>query len=125
MSNRIGLEQANKICAAAFTKGAELGLKPLSVAILDAGGHLVAFQRQDGGSTLRLQIAAGKAGGALGLGISSRKIAEMAAERPAFSLPHLDPSPRTGWFQPPGHHRCQRRRLADRSRWRYGRYFRQ
>jgi len=84
MSNRIGLEQANKICAAAFTKGAELGLKPLSVAILDAGGHLVAFQRQDGGSTLRLQIAAGKAGGALGLGISSRKIAEMAAERPAF-----------------------------------------
>lgn len=52
--------------------------------MLDPGGHLIAFGRQDGASTLRPQLASGKASGALALGISSRKIADMAAERPAF-----------------------------------------
>jgi uncharacterized protein GlcG (DUF336 family) len=78
------LEKAESICRAALAKGAELRLNPLTVAVLDAGGHLVALQRQDGASTLRPQIACAKAGGALGLGVSSRKIAEMAAERPTF-----------------------------------------
>lgn len=82
--SRISLDQANKLIATAFEKAREMGLKPLSVAVLDAGGHLIAFQRQDGASTLRLQIACGKAGGALALGVSSRAIADMAAERPAF-----------------------------------------
>ena len=82
--SRITLEQANKIVAAAFEKGKQLGLKPLSVAVLDPGGHLIAFQRQDGASTLRPQIAAGKAGGALALGVSSRTIGTMAQERPTF-----------------------------------------
>jgi uncharacterized protein GlcG (DUF336 family) len=78
------LSHANAIINAAFAKGQALGLKPLSVAVLDPGGHMIAFQRQDGSSTLRPQIAAGKAGGALALGVSSRKIGEMAAERPSF-----------------------------------------
>lgn len=82
--SRITLEQASTIIATAFAKGSALGLKPLSVAVLDAGGHLIAFERQDGASTLRPQIACGKAGGALALGVSSRKIGDMAAERPAF-----------------------------------------
>ncbi len=87
------LVHANAIIGAAFAKGQALGLKPLSVAVLDPGGHLIAFQRQDGSSTLRPQIAAGKAGGALALGVSSRKIAEMAAERPSFvaSLSPISP----------------------------------
>jgi len=78
------LEQANAVIAAAFGEGAEQGFKPLSVTVLDAGGHLIAFQRQDNSSTLRPQIATGKASGALALGVSSRKIADMAAERPTF-----------------------------------------
>ncbi|GGC59855.1 GlcG/HbpS family heme-binding protein [Chelatococcus reniformis] len=82
--SRITLEQANTIVTAALAKGRELGLKPLSVAVLDAGSHLIAFQRQDGSSTLRPQIAVGKAASALALGVSSRKIADMAAERPSF-----------------------------------------
>lgn len=80
----ISLTQANTIIAAAFGRGTELGLKPLSVIVLDAGGHVIAFQRQDGASTLRYQIATAKASGALGLGVSSRKIGEMAQERPSF-----------------------------------------
>lgn len=80
----ITLAQANAVIAAALAHGAELGLKPLSVAVLDPGGHLIAFQRTDASSTLRPQIALGKAGGALALGMSSRKVADVAAERPSF-----------------------------------------
>jgi len=82
--NRISLDQANRIIQGAFAKGSSLKLKPLSVAVLDPGGHLIAFQRQDNASTLRFGIASGKAAGALAIGVSSRKIAEMAAERPTF-----------------------------------------
>jgi uncharacterized protein GlcG (DUF336 family) len=80
----IRLEQANRITTAALAKGRELGLKPLCVAVLDAGGHLIAMQREDGASIMRPQIAIAKAASALGLGVSSRKIGEMAAERPTF-----------------------------------------
>lgn len=82
--DRLKLEQANAIIEGAFANVRELSLKPLCVAVLDAGGHLLALQRQDGASTLRPQIATAKASGALALGVSSRKIAEMAAERPTF-----------------------------------------
>jgi len=82
--SRISLEQANALIAAAFAKGQALGLKPLTVAVLDSGGCLIALQRQEGASNLRPQIAIGKANGALALGVSSRKIGEMAVERPTF-----------------------------------------
>lgn len=82
--HQVTIEQARTIIAKAFAEGEALSLKPLSVAVLDPGGHLIAFERQDGASTLRHKIAAGKAVGALALGVSSRKIAEMALERPTF-----------------------------------------
>ena len=90
---RISLEKANIIISAALAKAKEAGFKPLSVVVLDAGGHVIAFQRQDGTSFLRLDIARGKAAGALALGVNSRRIGEMAAERPSFiaSLSHLAP----------------------------------
>ncbi len=80
----LSLDHANTIINAAFAKGREQGMKPLTVAVLDAGGHLLAFQRSDNSPSLRPQIVMGKAGGALGLGVSSRRIGEMAAERPHF-----------------------------------------
>lgn len=80
----ISLAQADAIIAATLARGAELGLKPLSVAVLDAGGHLVAFRRQDRSSILRPQIAQGKAATALAMGVSSRNVAETAAQRPTF-----------------------------------------
>ena len=88
---RISLAQANTVIAATFAKGREAGMKPLSCVVVDAGGHVIAFQRQDGTSFLRLDIARGKAAGALALGVNSRRIGEMAAERPSFiaSLGHL------------------------------------
>ena len=89
----ITLKQANTIISGAFDRGRELGLKPLTVAVLDAGGHLLALHRADGASTMRPEIAIGKAAGALAMGLSSRKIGEMAAERPTFiaSLAALQP----------------------------------
>ena len=81
---RINFEQANTICHNALLKARELALKPVCVAVLDPGGHIVALMREDGASNLRPQIAQAKASGALDLGMSSRKIAEMAVERPTF-----------------------------------------
>ncbi len=82
--SRVTLEQANAIVAAALAKGLALGLKPLTIAVLDAGGWLISLQRQDGASNMRPQIAIAKAAGALALGVSSRRIGEMAQERPTF-----------------------------------------
>jgi len=80
---QLTLEQANRIIAAALACGTALKTSALTVAVVDAGGHLLALQRQDGASNLRPQIAKAKAEGALALGFSSRKIAEIAAQNPA------------------------------------------
>ena len=78
------LDQASTIIEASFVKGLELNAKPLTVAVLDQGGQLRAFQRQDGSSLLRPEIALGKAWGALGMGQNSRQLAQVATERPSF-----------------------------------------
>ena len=78
------LEQANGIIAGAFAKAAELKLKPLAVCVLDAGGHVKAFQRQDGASMLRFEIGSGKAYGALAVGTGSRWLNNQAKDRPHF-----------------------------------------
>ena len=82
--HRLALTQANALIDAAFAKGAELGLKPLTVTIHDPGGHLIACQRQDGASNMRVKLAGGKASGALALGVSSRTFGDMAVDRPHF-----------------------------------------
>jgi uncharacterized protein GlcG (DUF336 family) len=80
----VTLAQASTIVDAALEKGAELGLAPLTVAVLDGGGHLVAFKREDKSGILRADIACGKAWGALGMGFGSREIANRAAKMPVF-----------------------------------------
>ena len=80
----LSLANANKIIETTLAKAAEIGLKPLGVAVLDAGGHMVAAQRQDGTPFLRLDVATGKAYGALAYGGGSRKLNTAAIERPHF-----------------------------------------
>lgn len=82
--NRITLSQANRIIEAALAEGLRLQLAPLCVAVLDAGGHLLALQRDERASLLRPQIATGKAAGALGMGFGGRELARRAANMPAF-----------------------------------------
>src|SRR6185436_18940679 len=78
------LAVAEKIADGALKAGADAGLLPLTVAVLDVGGHLVVLKRQDGSGNLRADIAIGKAAGALGMGISSRTIRDRLKDRPAF-----------------------------------------
>ena len=59
-------------------------LLPLAVAVLDGGGNIVCFQREDGCGILRFDIAVGKAWGALGMGMATRQIRDRLANRPAF-----------------------------------------
>ena len=84
MGQVLTLEQANTIIAGALAKGQELGLAPLTVAILDSGGHLKAMQRSDGATFFRPQIAFGKAWGSLALGMASRTLHGIGEERPMF-----------------------------------------
>ena len=76
------LAQATMIVEATLEKGRETSCAPLAVAVLDAGGHLKAFAREDGAGILRPQIALGKAWGALGMGFGSRSFAKRIAEQP-------------------------------------------
>jgi uncharacterized protein GlcG (DUF336 family) len=78
------LAQASTIVDVALKTGRDQKFQPLSVAVLDPGGHLVAFKREDKSGILRFDIAFGKAWGALGMGLGSRTLAERAANTPQF-----------------------------------------
>lgn len=80
----ITLAKANTIIAKAISKAADLGLKPLGVVVLGAGGHMIAAQRQDASPFMRLDIASGKAYGALAFGAGTRRLNAAAIERPHF-----------------------------------------
>jgi uncharacterized protein GlcG (DUF336 family) len=78
------LAQASTIVDIALATARDLELVPMTVAVLDAGGHLVAFKREDRSGILRYDIAYGKAWGALGMGFGSRTLYERAANTPQF-----------------------------------------
>jgi uncharacterized protein GlcG (DUF336 family) len=80
----VTLAQASIIVDVALKKAREMNLVPMTVAVLDAGGHLVAFKREDKSGILRYDIAYGKAWGALGMGFGSRTLFERAANTPQF-----------------------------------------
>ncbi len=80
----LSLAEADTIITAALATGRDLKLAPLTVVVLDAGGHPVALKREDGSGILRVDIATGKAWGALGMGFGSRELAERAAKAPSF-----------------------------------------
>jgi uncharacterized protein GlcG (DUF336 family) len=82
--SEITLALADRIADATLAKGVETGAQPLTVAVLDAGGHVVVMKRSDGSGILRCDIAYGKAWGALGMGFPTRTLAARAAKMPAF-----------------------------------------
>lgn len=84
LASSITLKQADALVSAALAYGEETGLHPLAICVLDAGGQIVVCKRQDGAGLLRLDIAQGKAWGALGMGLPSRTIAERLGAHPTF-----------------------------------------
>jgi uncharacterized protein GlcG (DUF336 family) len=81
---KLTLDVAVAMIDGALARAAELQCAPLTVVVLDAGGHDLAVKRQDGAGILRPDIARGKAWGALGMGFSSRELAERAQTGPVF-----------------------------------------
>jgi uncharacterized protein GlcG (DUF336 family) len=78
------LVQANRIIEAILARGAELECRPLSVAVVELGCKVKAFQKEDGSSMIRFEMALGKAYAALALGRSSKLVRIRNDEKPAF-----------------------------------------
>lgn len=80
----VTLDQASRIVDAALETGRIHDFMPLTVAVLDPGGHIVALKREDRSGILRPDIATGKAWGALGMGAPSRSLRDRLIDRPHF-----------------------------------------
>lgn len=78
------LKKSNQIIHSALTTARRLNCKPLTVVVLDENGSIKAMQREDGATPLKYDIAIAKAWGAVNMGMSSRSLAVMAEQRPAF-----------------------------------------
>ncbi len=80
----LSLSQAREIIAGARAAGSSSAFNPLTVVVLDAGGHVLAVEREDGSSNKRFEIAYGKAHGAVSLGMGSRGLMARAEQQPFF-----------------------------------------
>ena len=98
----MNLELANALITAALSYRRAEGMKPLTIAVIDAGGHLLALQREDGTSNLRAEIAQGKAKGAVAMGLGSRALFNRAQEQPVLHKRN---------------ERVERREVGARARW--------
>ena len=81
---QLTLKQANTIIEKGFVKAREMKIKPLGIVVLDAAGHVVSAQREDGASMFRLDVAQGKAWAAVAMGASSKALANRAKGNPNF-----------------------------------------
>ena len=78
------LQQANRIIETILARGAELDCRPLSVVVVEPGCVVKAFQKEDGSSMVRFEMAFGKAYASLALGRSSSLVRVRNEEKPAF-----------------------------------------
>ena len=82
----LNLAKANRIVTKALEQAREMKIKPVTVVVLDQGGHLKAMQREDGASMFRYDVATGKAWASVGMGASSRALAGRAKDNPNFFI---------------------------------------
>ncbi|MCC6006411.1 MAG: heme-binding protein [Rhodobacteraceae bacterium] len=80
----LSLARARRILRGALAFGRNAEMRPLAVVVLDAGGALVACEREDGSPPGRVDIARAKANGVAMMGIPGSRMAELADARPAF-----------------------------------------
>ena len=80
----LSLAEALAIIEGTFAAGEKHACHALAAIVLDAGGRVKAFHKQDGASLMRFEIAYGKAFAALSLGRSSRMVLQKAREKPLF-----------------------------------------
>jgi uncharacterized protein GlcG (DUF336 family) len=80
----ISLDTARTVIEAGRAHARDTDCKPMTVVVLDAGGHVTAVEREDGSANKRFEIAFGKAHGALALGLGSRALMARAEQQPYF-----------------------------------------
>ena len=80
----VTLKQANRIMAAILRRAAELDCRPISVVVVEPGCIVKAFQKEDGSSMSRFEMAYGKAYAALALGRNSKLVRIRNEEKPIF-----------------------------------------
>jgi len=80
----ISLPEANKLITGTFASARKRRAYALAAIVLDAGGRVKSFQKQDGASLMRFEIAYGKAFAALSLNRSSRQALQKFREKPQF-----------------------------------------
>jgi uncharacterized protein GlcG (DUF336 family) len=82
--SKLTLKQANTIIEKGLAKAREMKIKPLGIIVLDDSGNIVSAQREDGASMFRLDVAKGKAWGAVAMGASSKALGNRAKTNPNF-----------------------------------------
>ena len=75
----LGLKEASIIVDEALSLAREHDMQPMTIMVLDAGGHQIAMKREDGSGIIRVEVAR-----ALGMGKSSRDLGDHVADRPLF-----------------------------------------
>src|SRR5437763_13867972 len=83
-ASSLSLAEANAILAAALTAARADGLPPVAVVVMDAAGHPLALQREDGATMLRTDIALGKAYAAAGMRVATPALHQRAQANPVF-----------------------------------------
>ena len=73
----LSLQDAKRMLAAGETKAQQIGI-PYNIAVVDAGGNLLAFSRQDGALISSIDLAIHKAFTARACNISTGDLAELA-----------------------------------------------
>jgi uncharacterized protein GlcG (DUF336 family) len=81
---QLPLSSARGIIQYALADARARDLKPMTVVVLDTGGHPVAMEREDGAGIARFDVARGKAWAALGVGAASGAFGAANSDRPAF-----------------------------------------
>ena len=126
----LSLDEANTIIAATFAAAKKHKCRPMSAIVLDAGGRVKAFQKQDNASMLRFEVCYGKAYASLALGRPSKLVLHKANEKPLFmqSIENLADYPlvpgRRRAADPRQGRRGDRRDRRHRRRQRDGRHLR-
>ena len=84
-AKNMDLATANRIIETAIGIARREGHQPLTVCVVDGGGHMVSAQREDNSSTFRFEIAFGKAWTCIALGHSTHFVEKvMTKNRPHF-----------------------------------------
>jgi uncharacterized protein GlcG (DUF336 family) len=82
----VTLEDARRVIGAAERKAAEIGV-PMNVAVVDAGGNLLAHERMDGAWLGSIDIAINKAFSSRAFDVPTRQLAQLGeVQGPAFGI---------------------------------------